>query len=65
MPDNKPPVPGKYIDPLVDVAFKNILESATDVAITTFVIDVLILGLTPAVYHPVPGCVRTSQGVSY
>jgi predicted transposase/invertase (TIGR01784 family) len=27
MPDNKPPVPGKYIDPLVDFAFKKIFGS--------------------------------------
>jgi predicted transposase/invertase (TIGR01784 family) len=27
MPNNKPPVPGKYIDPLVDFAFKKIFSS--------------------------------------
>jgi predicted transposase/invertase (TIGR01784 family) len=27
MPDNKPPIPGKYIDPLVDFAFKKIFGS--------------------------------------
>ncbi len=27
MPDNKPPLPGKYIDPLVDFAFKKIFGS--------------------------------------
>ena len=27
MPTNKPPVPGRYIDPLVDFAFKKIFGS--------------------------------------
>ena len=27
MPNNKPPIPGKYIDPLVDFAFKKIFGS--------------------------------------